>query len=360
MEQKRLKGGPGGFALQWISEYREELFGIAILSIMFFHFTVIYLDFYESGQSLLFVSVSRFNKLIGSAGVDAFVFLSGVGLYYSFSGNSDILRFYSRRYKRIIPPYVIVAGVFWLFIDVIYTDSGLIRWLEDFTFVTFFREGVNNFWFIAFIAGMYLVFPLLYKLIFGSSAGWLVFILLTAAAFLFPVWVHVHEPEIYSRLNIALTRVPWFIVGTYAGRFIKECKHIPHIVAMTVILAGPVCKYYVTTQGIKGPLNRYATGLLAISFMLLFVYVIRLLQNVKILRKVLCFFGKYSLEFYLLHVALWGIFAGAGATLYKAGSYMMMICTAMILAPLLSKMTAFITRREHSVQGSSSNDDAIK
>ena len=359
MEQERQTGWPRGFALQWISEYREELFGIAILSIMFFHFTVIYLDFYESGQSLFYISINRFNKLIGSAGVDAFVFLSGVGLYFSFSGNSDILRFYSRRYKRIIPPYVIVAGTFWLFADAIYTDRGLTRWLEDFTFITFFREGVNNFWFIAFIAGMYLVFPLLYKLIFGSSAGWLIFIFLTAAALLLPVWVHIHEPEIYSRLNIALTRVPWFIAGTFAGRFIKERRNIPHIIAMAVILAGPVCKYYIAVKGIKGPLSRYATGLLAISLMLLFIYVIRLLQNAKILRKVLCFFGNYSLEFYLLHVALWGILAGAGATLYKPGSYMMLICAAMIMAPLLSKVTAFITRKEHTAHENVNNDAAI-
>ena len=107
------------------------------------------------------------------------------------------------------------------------------------------------------------------------------------------------------------------------------------------------------------PAKGYVTGLLAISLMLLFIYLIRILQNAKILRKVLCFFGKYSLEFYLLHVALWGILAGAGATLYKPGSYMMLICASMIMAPLLSKVTAFITRKEHTAHENANSDAAI-
>ena len=44
---------------------------------------------------------------------EIFVFLSGMGLYYSFSKDSNVKKFYIKRYKRILIPYVIVAIAFW-------------------------------------------------------------------------------------------------------------------------------------------------------------------------------------------------------------------------------------------------------
>ena len=161
----------GRFSLNLISQYRNELFGIAIISIMFFHFAQIHVDFYGNGHTIGFVFTRRFYKYIGSAGVEMFVLLSGMGLYYSFSGNGDIVRFYKRRYKRILIPYAIIGGIYWLYSDIIMTDKGIVRWMQDFFYITFIREGVNNFWFILFIGCMYLIFPLLYKGFFGNGSG---------------------------------------------------------------------------------------------------------------------------------------------------------------------------------------------
>lgn len=99
-----------------ISKYREELFGISILMIMFFHFCGPHIEYYSSSVdgSFILTLERRFNTYIGSIGVEIFVFLSGMGLYYSFSKNDDMRQFFKKRFKRILIPYLYVGTIFWV------------------------------------------------------------------------------------------------------------------------------------------------------------------------------------------------------------------------------------------------------
>ena len=73
-------------------KYRKELFGVATLMILLCH-SVSIVPFPDRIGT--FISY-------GTMGVNVFLFLSGIGLYYSFNKNGDIIAFYKKRFMRVI------------------------------------------------------------------------------------------------------------------------------------------------------------------------------------------------------------------------------------------------------------------
>ena len=96
------------FLINNLSRYRGVLMGVQIILIVVFHFTE---DYVNSGGDAR--SVYLFYKYIRSSGVDIFLLLSGLGLYYSWKRNSDLMAFYRKRFARILIPYFIVAIPAW-------------------------------------------------------------------------------------------------------------------------------------------------------------------------------------------------------------------------------------------------------
>ena len=331
-----------GFQLNWISQYRDELFGIAIISVLFLHFAMLHIAHYKGSQDTMFLIIRWIRRYISSSGVDIFVFLSGMGLYYSLSKNEDIKSFYGRRYRRILVPYVIVGGIFWTHVDLFTRAVGLRRLICDFCFITFFAEGVNNLWFIGCISIMYFIFPFVYQAVFCRRLGKLWLVLLFSFSVLFPAVMYRITPELYKNINIAITRMPIFLLGTAAGKYIKEKKSVPTAAIVWLILTGFFCKHYVLENHIKGYWSRYAASMFAISMLLICVYVLKVLDRAKYFRTGLRFFGRYSLEFYLLHILLWQLLSEANWKLYQKSSYFWMVCMCMLLAPILGKLTKVI------------------
>ena len=101
-----------GLELADISRFRGELMGLAILFVMLFHVSVPRTD--------MFFGLHR----IGNIGVDMFFFLSGVGLWHSWTKNSDTMRFYQKRLLRIYPAWLIVASLYYI------PDFFSIPWLQ--------------------------------------------------------------------------------------------------------------------------------------------------------------------------------------------------------------------------------------
>lgn len=92
--------------LHWglVSKYRSQLFGFAILWIMCMHsreFTPL-LDDAILSQYILYDGII----LVGGVGVDIFLFLSGVGLYYAQEKGPTLGQFYARRFQRLLIPYL--------------------------------------------------------------------------------------------------------------------------------------------------------------------------------------------------------------------------------------------------------------
>ena len=87
---------------QWMSRYRDELKGVAILWVIFFHVTV------------TCTGVMGTIQKIGYGGVDIFFFLTGFGLYHSLRRNDDLRAYTIRRLWRILPAYLPLVIVWML------------------------------------------------------------------------------------------------------------------------------------------------------------------------------------------------------------------------------------------------------
>jgi peptidoglycan/LPS O-acetylase OafA/YrhL len=95
---------------EWVSRYRDELKGIAILWVVFFH------------SQLTLPGVWDYPRQLGYGGVDIFFFLMGMGLYRSLQKNTDLRQYTCRRLWRVLPAYLPVL-IAWM--AVMYPTYGL-------------------------------------------------------------------------------------------------------------------------------------------------------------------------------------------------------------------------------------------
>ena len=130
----------GKFYFENLSKYRKVLMGVQIILIIIFHFTEdckIY-DVRFSGI------INLFYRYIRSSGVDMFLLLSGLGLYFSWKKKPEPKAFYKKRYMRILIPYFIVAVPAWIWLDIFWMDKGWGAFFKDISFISFFFEETRN------------------------------------------------------------------------------------------------------------------------------------------------------------------------------------------------------------------------
>ena len=201
-----------------LSDVRGELFGFSIITIILFHFfeDVEQADFGGAAK----VMTKIYNLALGSGGVEIFLFLSGMGLFYSLSGDPRLRDFYRKRLVRILPAYLVIGGAGWLILDILLRKTGWLPFLRDFSTVSFWTEGERMVWYISLILILYLLFPLLYRLIAipGRRLAAALTVVLTAAVMAGCLTLHFLSPGVYDRIEIALWRVAPFILGAWYGR----------------------------------------------------------------------------------------------------------------------------------------------
>lgn len=95
--------------LENLSKYRAPIYGFAIIWIAFFHGSVDTVDYSFGHDSLLWFKTIMSN---GSVGVEVFLFLSGISLYFSFKNDSNLLSYLKKRTRRLFVPLFIVYGAF--------------------------------------------------------------------------------------------------------------------------------------------------------------------------------------------------------------------------------------------------------
>ena len=77
-----------------ISKKRNIILGIATLLVAYCHSTSLLIE--SLFQIQIINNILVFIREIGTIGVDIFLILSGVGLYYSFSKNKNLKQFYKK------------------------------------------------------------------------------------------------------------------------------------------------------------------------------------------------------------------------------------------------------------------------
>lgn len=182
--------------------------GIAIILIMFCHNTVKWPYYTE-----LWKVFAQFAQ----CGVDIFLLLSGYGLFYSYQKKGGVF-FLKKRFKRIIPTYLLISSAYILFIYIMGDDVWKTIW--DYSLVSFFLEGNLRVWFIAAILVLYLLFPLIFRI--AKHDG-------VALGTMFAIWAIVlgiafcSDISVLNRINaIFIVRIPVFILGAVVARKEQE------------------------------------------------------------------------------------------------------------------------------------------
>lgn len=295
--------------LNWglLSKYRTELYGIAALMIMIFHCQVIV------PISGVFAAVNYHLNF----GVDIFLLLSGMSLYYSYSKNNNYTVFIKNRCERTLLPYLIIGFFYWVWSD-IFVQSNILDFLLNATGLsliltrqdTFFVFGSPAFWYVAFIMGMYVIYPTIYKAFFTvtEKKKRINFVFLFTFSIALTVLIRLSAFETYERAEVWLTRIPVFLTGCYIGKAVKEKQRfkmsdyllffvfIPF--KAVILLIRPVFDDHI--------LHRYL-GMFTALFICFAVVAVFEILNISPIRKVFSFFGKISLEVYMLHCMLYQV-----------------------------------------------------
>lgn len=340
------------FSLENLSRYRGVLMGMQILMIIFFHFTLDCRTYNVRYSGIIY----WFDKYFHSAGVDMFLMLSGLGLYFSWKKNPHFGSFYKKRYTRILVPYFIVAVPAWIWYDILYLDKGAAAFLKDLFFVTFFVENIKWFWYILMIAVCYWFFPYIFDIVENAAdriSQRMRILLLCNVSTVFAVMLQQYYNELYVSIGVAVLRIPAFLIGVLMGKAVYEkrmvsCRYIAGMAILAVIIAWPL---QMTEKSVLGV---YASAFLNYAFSLAFVFVLSLLSENKniIIQKIhgiavliLGWFGKYTLELYLLHVLVRRVMLELGYKPYRLMYEGILVIISVFLSIILNRVTGFVCKK---------------
>lgn len=308
------------FNLFAISEARNVIFGIATLWIGLFHSDYLNdtISFYIKSDFI--AEPLKFIRGTGNVGVDMFLFLSGIGLYFSFTKDSHVLSFWKKRLMRVLPSAFLIATFYFSlrYVNGRFSSGPLYYVLRE-TFLYFFVKGERVFWFISLILLMYLVFPIFYKIIDKWKAWGMIGLVAVIVVGTFAV--RAIAPGVYSNVEIALCRIPVFVIGIWAGRFVMEKKEIDRrwlwlVLAVAVGMLVLMANYNVIVKAIVPGytkemetmyifIYRYAACPLGIALVVLDSFICTELRHrgkANLLRNFFEFVGMYSMEYYMIYL----------------------------------------------------------
>lgn len=324
-----------------LSDVRGELFGFSIITIILFHFCE---DVEKAGfGSVASVMTIIYNLALGSSGVEIFLFLSGMGLFYSLSANPRLSDFYRKRLTRILPAYLVFGGIGWLVLDILLRKTGWLQFLLDFSTISFWTEGNRLVWYISLILILYLLFPLLYRMISipnGRRAATLTAVL-TAAVMPGCLALHFLFPTVYDHIEIALWRVVPFILGAWYGRKARNGQSFTTeavllcVMGVVGMLLSAVTKY--DPDFLWGVFS-LRLGTLFYPFVVMFIAdaVLSKCGGCRFLR----FVGAISLELYLSHVIIRAIMNEIGLQTCYPQYFLLCIALAFALSVAVHRLFA--------------------
>lgn len=264
-----------------LSTYRGELMGLAILLILTYH-------------AFLYTSAPDIVKAVtqtGRIGVDFFLILSAIGLYFSLMKNSSLIFFFKKRMNRIIPTYVLLAAPYFIYTS--FTQhTGVLGFLSDITFYTSLKGGNNPYYFIELIVICYMLMPLLFWLS-QYKYVWLVFTTLFCC-------ICYSYGYIAEGNEIVINRIPIFAIGVVIAKFVYHKTVVPNvlIVSLLILCFIFVGSYFMPSLGVVGVRIKYS--LISIPLLMIIVYILDAFQLSSI-KRALKFCGNITLEIYMIN-----------------------------------------------------------
>lgn len=276
-----------------ISRYRGELMGIAMIFIFLFH-----------------VALPRYNmffglRRIGNIGVDMFLFLSGVGLWFSWMKHPSVKRFFKRRYLRVYPAWLIISCLYYIPHFHGHSFSAWINLIGEVTINWgFWLHGELTFWYIPAMMMLYLFAPSYIQLIRRHPVyRWLPVVMI-----LWCILVQYVTPihDTLGHLEIFWSRVPIFFIGINMGESVRRKDKMDgaSIWMILIVFVMTLSSSIFLEQELHNMFPIYVERMLyiplTITTILLLNRVLRMTsKKVKTLFK---FVGALSLECYLIHI----------------------------------------------------------
>lgn len=316
------------------SKKRKEIMGIATLWIMFLH------CYYELYHGFHFPILSHLS-FFGNLGVEIFLIQSGMGLYYSLENDSNIYRFYAKRIKKVVIPWILLSIPYWL-IQTIIVSKGTI---EDFIFnvlgISFWTKGIATTWYINLTIVLYILYPVIYSI--QKKKKEIIWLILLGSIGLDILYRYI-DYEHFQMIEIALTRIPAFLFGCALGQHLfryKDAKESMILYMYTIFAVFLYCSGFIMNlNGHNGSIYcRFGgTGIaVAVSFVCT-----ETLLRYKGFCKILSNLGNISLEVYLIHVFIRNIVHKLALGADSSNSIKFLISTSVIF---VSALVSFLAHR---------------
>jgi len=204
-----------------ISTYRTQLMGLAILWVVLYHSTIVFSS----------VPVLGTIQAYGNEGVDIFLLVSGLGLYYAYRANISSAVFYKRRLQRILPTYLPVVLLFcllyWAIGEMSFTDV-----LLNLTTLSFWLGLDSRFdWYVPALLALYLLTPL-FMHFFTSRNKYVTVAVFSLMGLLLSLLL---SGTPLSYLLIFTIRLPIFFVGFLVGYLIEKKQKVSQLTLLVYI-----------------------------------------------------------------------------------------------------------------------------
>ena len=322
-----------------ISRYRAEQMGAAMLFVILFHVAL------DRGDP--FYGLRR----CGNVGVDIFLFLSGVGLWFSWTKTPDVRRFYRRRLVRILPTWLICATAFYLpdFLGARVYSRSIADLIGDITINwEFWLHDELTFWYVPAIMMLYLVAPWYMKLIERHrSYRWLPLLMVVWCVMV--EWVLPLHHAV-GHLEIFWSRVPIFFIGINCGCLVKAGHRISGdavwLLLVTFFMTFGTCLYLEQVRHGQFPL--FVERMLYIPFTICTVLVLNRIfrRTPQWVNSAFRFVGALSLEAYLIHLHFVLVYVQPCGLGYWA-TFLVTVVVTLPLACMLQKSVGLVTSRIH-------------
>lgn len=285
--------------LNWnlLSRYRTQLYALSILLVFAFHVE----DYFP--KQIFFERIPKYIIQSGNIGVDIFLFLSGVSMYYSMKKSAGLAGFYRRRYWKIAKIYLFFCVPYFIG----YYLTGRMSLQTFIKQVTFTRERVNSFWFLLCIVICYTIYPLIYRLV-STGREKLVWGIL-CLYILGMVLLNALSPAAFAYDEILFMRIPIFVVGGLAGKKVYEKEEISPgflFLLLLCLLGKDIMKYLYSALPLfkanKTIIARLFAGVQGVGMAFFMVILLQYFEGTAGYR-LLSKLGTITLEFYVTHIA---------------------------------------------------------
>lgn len=327
------------YDLNLISKYRTPLMGIAALMIILCHAPQYGVAMPNSISSVM---------LRGGLGVDIFLYLSGVGCWYSLSKGVTLKKWYCKRFIRIFIPYFFMQFPFWA-LKIFNGSFSIMNELMVFSTINFWLYHVGA-WYVALLIPLYIVTPFIYKILeLGNRvfiALLMVVVIITVCMLNIDMFVGIIY-EILRNLQWAFGRVPSFIIGMAMAPLIKKGVKF-NIFALIII---PLLLYVAIHLLIDK--NTPTEWCLVLPVLSVFIVFIPRIYKLNTIYNFFSWMGLVSLESYLANIYLCGavkdvLRQSQNANILFTGGYLeysIVIVLGLLLSYIVNKMSRIIIKR---------------